>query len=158
MPARPRHHFGAAPRAALLARRVLCGDAQRAEKPAGKVTRTQRSGGSSTMPPKERREAKADREAAKAEQEGARKKQQEVRCCRAQRDLSPSRVLTVSRRVLSSQEDALWAAAGDGEKSKSGKKKDAMEASKAEAAAKKAEAKRLAEEEERELAVRVLFP
>jgi len=80
------------------------------------------------MAPRERREAKAEREASAAAEKSAKAKQDE--------------------------EDAYWRAAGEGEKSKSGKKKDAQEAARSEAAAKKAEAKRLADLEEKELAVR----
>jgi Coiled-coil domain-containing protein 124 /Oxs1 len=83
------------------------------------------------MAPRERREAKADREASAAAEKSAKAKQDE--------------------------EDAYWRAAGEGEKSKSGKKKDAQEAARSDAAAKKAEAKRLADLEEKELAVRALL-
>ena len=77
------------------------------------------------MAPRERREAKAEREEAARSSKSAKEK--------------------------AAEEDALWAAAGEGSKSKAGKKKDDQEAQRAEAAAKKAEAKRLAEAEEREL-------
>lgn len=52
------------------------------------------------------------------------------------------------------KEDAYWAAAGEGDKSKAQAKREEEAKKKAEAAAKKAEIKRLAEEEEARLAAK----
>jgi hypothetical protein len=65
---------------------------------------------------------------------------------------------TTKNKAAKDQEDAYWAAAGEGEKGKGGKKKEEEEKKKTEAAAKKLEAKKLLEEEERAMAKKAAKP
>ena len=65
------------------------------------------------------------------------------------RDRKEKQKADASAKQRAQAEDAYWAAAGDGAKSKAQKKKDEADARAAEAAKKKAEAKRLAEAEDK---------
>ena len=107
--------------------------------------------GPAGMPPRDRRAAKEEREeTTKAEKSSKAKQQEEVRPAWTWRRCAPACCLSLS--APERAQDEYWSAAGEGSKSKAGKKRDEDEGRKAEAAAKKAEAKRLADAEERALA------
>ncbi len=70
---------------------------------------------------------------------------EKAEAARARKDEAKS---AVKEKAVREKEDALWREAGEGAKSKAQAKKEEQERQRAEAAAKKAEVRRLAEEEE----------